>query len=152
MMPTHQYKDSAAGEEPHQRQNLADSNRSDCTNKNFERETDARDIKLPGWGRVQRCKPEDNCVCLESPAQRQKGLEGELKFWKCIDVMIVLYFHKEGHKPLGPVLDGLVEILKKEAEKKRDLDDNNLCDLLGGGGGIRWAVGSPASGRRVGGW
>ena len=51
--------------------------------------------------------------------------------------MIVLYFHKEGHKPLGLVLDGLVEILKKEAEKKRDLDDNNLCDLFDGGGGMR---------------
>ena len=55
-----------------------------------------------------------------------KRLGGKLKFGKCIDVMIVLYFHKEGHKPLGPVLDGLVGILKKEAVKKRDLDDNNL--------------------------
>ena len=72
-----------------------------------------------------------------SPLRSTKRLGGELKFWKCIDVMIVLYFHKEDHKPLDPVLDGLVEILKKEAEKKRDFDDNNLCDLLGGGGGIR---------------
>ena len=40
---------------------------------------------------------------------------------------------KEDHKPLDPVLDGLVESLKKEAEKKKDVDGNILSV-------ISWAV------------
>ena len=49
---------------------------------------------------------------------------------------------REDHKPVDPVLDGLVESLKKDSDR-----DWLECDLEGGGGGERRTVGSSATSR-----
>ena len=51
---------------------------------------------------------------------------------------------REDHKPVDPVLDGLVESLKKDSE---GTGLSHECDLKSSGGGERRTVGSSASSR-----